>query len=82
MVGRAFSRAFTPVNIQSGFKVAGIFPFDRDIFIDLEFLPSDVTDRFVPSAGTEILPNQNTNNYSTSSLKFRKDLHHLQINLF
>ena len=55
MVGRAFPRAFTPVNIQSGFKVAGIFPFDRDIFSDLEFLPSDVTDRFVPSAGTENL---------------------------
>ena len=55
MVGRAFPRAFTLVNIQSGFKVAGIFPFDRDIFSDLEFLPSDVTDRFVPSAGTENL---------------------------
>ena len=55
MVGRAFPRAFTPVNIQSGFKVAVIFSFDRDIFSDLEFLPSDVTDRFVPSVGTENL---------------------------
>ena len=55
MVGRAFPRAFTPVNIQSGFEVAGIFPFDRDIFSDLEFLPSDFTDRFVPSAGTDNL---------------------------
>ena len=55
MVGRAFPRAFTPVNIQSGFKVSGIFPFDRDIFSDLEFLPSDDTDRFVPTAGTENL---------------------------
>ena len=51
MVGRAFHRAFTPVNTQSAFKVAGIFPFDRDIFSYLEFLPSDVTDRLVPSAG-------------------------------
>ena len=48
MVGRAFPRAFTPVNIQSGFKVAGIFPFDRDIFTDVEFLLSDVTDRPAP----------------------------------
>ena len=55
IIGRAFPRAFTPVNIQSGFKVAGIFPFDRDIFSDLEFLPSDVTDRLVPSAGTDNL---------------------------
>ena len=37
------------------FNQASIFPFDRDIFSDLEFLPSDVTDRFVPSAGTENL---------------------------
>ena len=55
MVGRAFPKAFAPVNIQSGFKVARIFPFDRDIFSDLEFFPSDVTDRFVPSAGTDNL---------------------------
>ena len=27
MVEKAFPRAFTPVNIQSGFKVAGIFTF-------------------------------------------------------
>ena len=55
MVGKAFPRAFTLVNIQSGFKVAGIFPLNRDIFSDLEFLPSDVTDRFVPNADTENL---------------------------
>ena len=35
--------------------MAGTFPFDRDIFSDLEFLPSDVTDRFVPGAGTDNL---------------------------
>ena len=45
MVGRGFPRAFTSLNIQSGFKVAGIYPLDRDIFTDAEFLPSDVTDR-------------------------------------
>ena len=55
MVGRVFRRAFTPVNIQSGFKVTRIFPFKRDIFSDLEFLSSDVTDRLVPSAGTNNL---------------------------
>ena len=35
--------------------MAGIFPFDRDIFSHLEFLPSDVTDRLVCSAGTDNL---------------------------
>ena len=48
MVGRGFPRAFTPLNIQSRFKVAGIYPFDRDIFTDAEFLPSDVTERPIP----------------------------------
>ena len=55
MIVRAFPRAFTPVNIQSGFKVAGSFPFGRDIFIDLKFLPSDVTDRLVLSVDTDNL---------------------------
>ena len=55
IVGRAFRRAFTPVNIQLGFKVTEIFSFDRDILNDLKFLPSDVTDRLVPNAGTDNL---------------------------
>ena len=82
MVGRAFPRAFTPVNIQSGFKVAGIFPFDRDIFSDLEFLPSDVTDRFVPSAGTENLTQSKHQQLFNEQPQVRKNLHHLQINPF
>ena len=45
MVGRAFPRAMTPTNIKSGFRVSGIFPFDRDIFSDEEFMPSNITDR-------------------------------------
>ena len=53
IVGRAFSGAFTPVNIQLGFKVAGIFRFDHDIFSNLEFSPSDLIDRLVPSANTD-----------------------------
>ena len=44
LLGHAFPRAFTPQNIQSGFRVAGIFPFNNDIFTD-EFLSSYVTDR-------------------------------------
>lgn len=48
MVGKAFPRAMTPSNIQSGFRVSGICPLDRDIFSDDEFMPSDVTDRPIP----------------------------------
>ena len=49
LVGKAFPRAMTPVNIQSGFRVSGIYPLDRNIFTDDEFLPADVTDRPLPN---------------------------------
>lgn len=45
LLGHAFPRAFTPQNIQSGFRVTGIFPFNNEIFTDDEFLSSYVTDR-------------------------------------
>jgi len=41
----AFKLAMTPANIQSGFEVTGIFPFNRSRIQDDEFLPSAVTDR-------------------------------------
>lgn len=49
LVGKALPRAMTPGNITSGFRVSGVYPFDRDVFGDDEFLPSDVTDRQLPS---------------------------------
>ncbi len=45
LAGKAFPRAMTPVNIQSGFRVSGIYPLDRNIFTDDDFLALDVTDR-------------------------------------
>jgi hypothetical protein len=48
LVGQAFPLAFTPHNITAGFKVSGIYPFDRDIFGSDEFLSSYVTDREIP----------------------------------
>ncbi|XP_076805471.1 uncharacterized protein LOC143449241 isoform X2 [Clavelina lepadiformis] len=66
MVGRSFPRAFTPVNIQSGFKVAGIYPFDSDIFTDVEFLPSDVTDRPIPINVADSASTQPTDQQATS----------------
>jgi hypothetical protein len=32
----------TPANIKAGFLASGIFPYNRDIFVDEEFLPSYV----------------------------------------
>lgn len=38
-------KATTPENISNGFKVAGIQPLNEDIFTDVDFAPSAVTDR-------------------------------------
>lgn len=40
----ALQHSLTQQNITSGFRVAGIFPYDRDIFSDADFAPSFVTD--------------------------------------
>jgi len=48
-VGCAFPQAMTPVNIQSGFRVTGIWPLNRHVFSDEEFLSSYVTDRAADS---------------------------------
>lgn len=43
-------QAVTPINATSGFRVTGIYPFNADLFTDLDFAPSSVTDRpFVPT---------------------------------
>ena len=55
IVRYAFPLAMTPGNIVSGFRVTGIYPFDRNIFRDDEFLPSNVTDRPLPTMVSNIL---------------------------
>lgn len=52
LVKDVFPMAATPSNIMAGFKVTGIYPFKRDIFTDIDFMPSYVTDRPVPVAAT------------------------------
>lgn len=43
--GKTYTQAFTPGNIQAGFKVTGIWPVNENIFQDPEFMSSAVTDR-------------------------------------
>ncbi|XP_028159510.1 uncharacterized protein LOC114352198, partial [Ostrinia furnacalis] len=52
ILGTAFEKAMTPVNIKSGFRKSGIFPFDRNIFNDDDFMPSEVTNRTDPNEKT------------------------------
>jgi hypothetical protein len=42
--------AATPANIKAVFKVAVIYPYNRNAFPEEEFLPSYVTDRLYPEA--------------------------------
>jgi len=56
VVADALPQALTPSNIMSGFRAAGIMPFNRDIFQESAFLSSYVTDRPalpVPSTAAE-----------------------------
>lgn len=53
VIGKSFPLAFTPLNIISGFKVSGIYPFDKNRFTDADFLRSSVTDRPNPATPCE-----------------------------
>ncbi len=48
ILGQSYPRAFIPENIASGFRAAGIYPFDKDEFKDEDFMASYVTDRSNP----------------------------------
>jgi len=52
VVGEAYLKSFTPAIIQSGFRVSGCYPVNRDIFTDDEYLTSYVTDRPDPHSTT------------------------------
>lgn len=52
IVSEALPNAITPSNIQAGFRVSGVWPFNRHIFGEHEFLPAQVTDRPEPSTPT------------------------------
>lgn len=49
IVNSSLHLAVSPGNIKSGFQVSGIYPFNRDIFQDEDFMGAYVTDRSAPS---------------------------------
>ncbi|GLV46596.1 hypothetical protein CBL_21431, partial [Carabus blaptoides fortunei] len=63
-VGKAYPRAMSPVNIIAAFKKTGIFPYDRHVFGEEDFLASQVTERENPS---EITRQALTNETPSSS---------------
>ncbi|XP_031335996.1 uncharacterized protein LOC116165574 [Photinus pyralis] len=52
----AWDRAANPVNIKSGFRCTGIWPYDRNVFSEDEFLSSSVTDRPTTSDTPQTTP--------------------------
>lgn len=67
LLGQAFDRAMTPSNIKSGFRKTGIFPFDRHIFTDNDFMPSEVTNRPLEDASNAPGPSQPYESHEASS---------------
>lgn len=57
LFGRAYLKSFTPENISNGFKFTGIWPLNRHVFTQDDFLCSYVTDRPVE----ELAVNNNVN---------------------
>ena len=57
MVGQAYPTAFTPVNILSGFKKTGIYPFNPSSVDDRQLAPSNALSTLTTTA-TSNLPEQ------------------------
>lgn len=49
IVSYAFPKVFTPHSIMAGFRCTGIYPYDRSIFSDVDFMPSTISDRSLQS---------------------------------
>ncbi|KAG5871758.1 hypothetical protein JTB14_023442 [Gonioctena quinquepunctata] len=66
IVASAMPLALTPSNIQAGFRKTGIYPYNRHLFIEIDFAPSFVTNRSNPENTTEVTDRPN-HDYTTES---------------
>ena len=49
----AYNIDFSKKNMESAFKATGVFPLNRDIYTDEDFLPAEVTSRLDPTVSDE-----------------------------
>lgn len=66
LVDEAFSRAARLDIAQNGFKCTGIYPFNPEIFTDIDFLPSMMTDVAQEASSKENMSNQPSAAHSSS----------------
>lgn len=59
LVNEALCKAATPENIFSAFKVTDIYPFNKDIFSDLDFVPSKTTENLPPTDQIKFMDQNN-----------------------
>lgn len=69
IVNSAYPLAMCPNNIINAFKKSGIFPYNRDVFSDIDFAPAYVTDRPVPPDGNYNQSNQLLENDKPSNIR-------------
>ena len=49
LINKAYEKAATLANGKNGFAACGIWPYNPDIFGDVDFLPSQLTEERVPA---------------------------------
>lgn len=66
IVKPSFDIAVTPRNISSGFVHTGLWPVNTEIFQDADYLPSQITDRPLP---TSVDPGPSSSNMEISTIE-------------
>ncbi|XP_065172178.1 uncharacterized protein, partial [Atheta coriaria] len=76
IIKTAMPQAFTQANIQAGFSKTGIYPFNRNLFQEIDFAPSFVTDRSNPHIEGNIpsTPSTETDVQNLDSVKNNPEL--------